>query len=230
MKTNLDKIKEIAIMFLYLDPTYTDIKLPIFISHPFFESSILMDYETHEMYNIFENKEMFEKNRTMMKELIKKDKSAQSIFLMIRKPYQLTFFKYVKEYLSEKDFAKLLISSWTLTEFNSNDKNVTKNEFISWFKKANKYYMMDESEIKVFNDLPENITIYRGVGDRKYKNGISWTLDKEKAIWFSKRFDFHDKHVYQGMVSKNDILAYIDQCNEQEIIVDPKTIKNIGEI
>lgn len=228
MKTNLDKVKEVAIMFLYLEPTYKEI--PIFVAHPFFDSSFFMDYETHDMYNIFEDTYIFDKNRMFMEKLIKKETSLYSIFIMIRKPYQLTFFKYVKEYLSEKDFAKLLISSWILTEFNSNDKNVTKNEFISWFKKANKYYMMDESEIKVFNDLPENITIYRGVGDRKYKNGISWTLDKEKAIWFSKRFDFHDKHVYQGTVSKNDILAYIDQCNEQEIIVYPKTIKNIGEI
>lgn len=107
---------------------------------------------------------------------------------------------------------------------------MTIREFISWFKKANKLYMMDESEIKVYNELPENIVIYRGVGNKKYKNGMSWTLNKEKAIWFSGRFNFDDKHVYQGIVSKQDVLVYTDQCNEQEIIVDPKKVKNIEEI
>lgn len=228
MKTNLDKVKEVAIMFLYLEPTYKEI--PIFVAHPFFDSSFLMDYETHNMYNIFEDTDIFNKNRMFMEKLIKKETSLYSIIIMICKPYQLTFFKYIKDYLSEEDFSKLLISSWTSTEFNTNDKNVTLREFVSWFKKANKSYMMDESELKVFNDLPEEVVIYRGVGNRKYKNGMSWTLNKNKAIWFSKRFNFDDKHVYQGIIAKKDILVYTNQRDEQEIIVDYKKIKNIGEI
>lgn len=102
MKTNLDKVKDIAITFLYLDPKYKDVKLSMFIAHPFFDSCILMDYKTHTLYNLFEDTETFEKNRVFIKELIKKETSVQSLFLMICKPYQLTFLNIFKSTYQKK--------------------------------------------------------------------------------------------------------------------------------
>ena len=230
MKTNLDKIKDVAISFLYLEPKYKDIKFPMFIAHPFFDSCFLMDYKTNSMYNIFEQTKIFEENRKFIKNIIQKECSVQIIFQMICKPYRLTFFKYIQEYLSDKDFAELLMSSWVETEFITDNPNVKMKEFISWFEKANKIYLMDKDSFEQYNKLPEKFSIYRGVGNRRYKNGMSWTLNKDKAIWFSERFKYDDKHVYYGIVEKQDVLAYTNERNEYEIIVNPKKVKNIGEI
>ena len=230
MTTDLNMVKDVAITFLYLEPQYKDDKFKMFIAHPFFDSSFLMDYETKSMYHIFEDTDTFEKNRVFLKHMIKKETSVKNLFYMICQPYRLTFFKYINQYLSEQDFSELLMIGWTMTEFVNNHPNVTLNEFVSWFQKADKNYLMDEDELKVLHDLPEIVTIYRGVGSNKYKNGMSWTLDLDKARWFSKRFNFDGEYVYQGTINKSDILVYTEQRNESEVIVNPRKVKNIGEI
>ena len=77
--TDLNTIKDIAITFLYLEPQYKDKSLPIFIAHPFFDSSFQMDYETGNMYNIFEQIDLFEKNRTYLKNEINNVESASNM-------------------------------------------------------------------------------------------------------------------------------------------------------
>ena len=132
--------------------------------------------------------------------------------------------------MSKKEYAEILKSCWITTEFTTNNPNVKITEFISWFKESDKNFLMNKKELQIYNNLPETITIYRGVGDSNFKNGISWTLDKDKAIWFSNRFNYEDRHVYKATIHKEDILAYIDERNEKEIIIDTNKILTIGEI
>ena len=73
------------------------------------------------------------------------------------------------------------------------------------------------------------VTIYRGVGSEEYRDGISWTLDREKAEWFATRFT-EDGVVYSAKVKSNDILYYISDRGEKEVIVDPKKLIQIERI
>ena len=50
------------------------------------------------------------------------------------------------------------------------------------------------------------------------EDGISYTLDKKRAEWFSKRFR-KDGTVVQKVVRKKRIVAYLDGRNEQEVVV-----------
>ena len=67
--------------------------------------------------------------------------------------------------------------------------------------------------------------------DLKYSGGrgkgLSWTQDREQAIWFAKRF--HAVHgergkVIEGICKKADVLAYFAGRDEQEIVVDPEKV------
>ena len=76
---------------------------------------------------------------------------------------------------------------------------------------------MTEDERKVLSNLPDFITIYRGYTPGKNKQGISWTLDKDKANWFANRFSSNGK-VRRKQISKRDVFAFLDGRNEKEII------------
>lgn len=74
------------------------------------------------------------------------------------------------------------------------------------------------------------LTIYRGEGTRSrpIKEAFSWTLDKEIAIWFAKRFG--QGKVYQATTNYESIVAFLQDREEQEVIVLPSGIINVTMI
>jgi hypothetical protein len=51
---------------------------------------------------------------------------------------------------------------------------------------------------------------------------MSWTSDKEEAIWFAHRLD-HDEfvgHVYEITVGREVVLAKFDDRGESEYVID----------
>lgn len=86
---------------------------------------------------------------------------------------------------------------------------------------------MTKQELKIYNSLPENITIYRGMTVAELESGdfgISWTLSKECAEFFAFKYgrnfstENKPKVVHQLEVLKVEILAYFHERNEQEVI------------
>lgn len=216
MNTNLDKIKEAAIILLYIEPEPVK-EIPIFLSHPFFETAVQKIPDEDDLFNIFEDDDKYRKLLAFTEDSINRAKTAIKIFMFIRPQYRLTLFKYSCEYMSESDFKDILLYSWQSSEFPSHDVNVTKQEYIKWFKRLN-----------YKSAFPEIVTIYRGV--RKCgKMGISWTLSKDKAIWFAQRYNKDEGIVYKAKIKSKGILYYIDS-NEQEVIVDPKKLIQIEEM
>lgn len=90
---------------------------------------------------------------------------------------------------------------------------------------------MDKDEYKKFTDLPESITVYRGVNEYNAENikALSWTLNKDTAEWFANRFG-NNGTVYQAEIEKQHIFAVFDGRNESEVIVDPKYLTDITEV
>jgi len=87
--------------------------------------------------------------------------------------------------------------------------------------------LADPNKLRAAGDpIPEQdtFTLYRGVsgkGSKRRVNGYSWTASVDRAIWFAKRFDvvFQDPAVYQVTVQNKDILAMVNERNEQEYIL-----------
>lgn len=74
----------------------------------------------------------------------------------------------------------------------------------------------------------DTVTIYRGVKVNNYC-GLSWTIDKNVAEWFARRFGHNgDKcYIFTGIINKKDILALFNSRNEKEVVCDYRKIKNI---
>lgn len=88
-------------------------------------------------------------------------------------------------------------------------------------------HLMDADERKALKKLPNQLKVYRGFGGERGK-GLSWTLDREKAVWFAKRFhEVHGKpgRVIEGVCQKADVFAYFAGRNESEIVIAPEMVK-----
>ena len=91
-------------------------------------------------------------------------------------------------------------------------------------------------EMEYFNNLPNQITIYRGMTEDELNQkafGCSWTLKKEVAEYFAytynRNFDTRNinKVVHELTINKNEVIAFFNEREEFEIIyIKTKTINN----
>lgn len=94
---------------------------------------------------------------------------------------------------------------------------------------CDKKVLMSKEDYNVYAALPKEFTVYRGVAVGRNPDGLSWTRDKETAFWFSKRFD-HDAeigYVKQAITQKKNVLVYFNSRNENELVINPKTLRDI---
>ena len=80
--------------------------------------------------------------------------------------------------------------------------------------------MLDKEDKQMYNDLPKRFTIYRS---GRFENGLSWTLDKEKAEWFKNRtpYDEIKNNLYERTIDKSEVLFCTNHRKEQEIVYVP---------
>lgn len=155
------------------------------------------------------------------------------VFSLVTMPYHFEFLKAVMPFLSLKDFSELFRDIWVYGEGTNQTSIFTKKELTELFSSCDPEYLMDEEELEVFRNLPLELTIYRGVNQRRKSNVrvFSWTLSKDKAEWFSRRPTepgLIRGVVYQANIKKEHIFAYF--AREQEIIVNPPKLYNITEL
>ena len=222
MKTNLDKIKETAKTFLYLPIKLDDNLSPVIcVHHPFISSCIL--FINNEFVNIIENPEKLQEYNEYIEEEID-DSNLYEVYCLLRAPYRLVFLKYCKSFLSSKDLAQLFADAWVSTENPNQDVNCSISYLTKMFKKCDKKYLMTEEDYKVYEQLPETITLYRGVAVGRNPDGLSWTKNISTAKWFAHRFDTEDNtgYIQMTVAKKKDILAYFNTRNEDEIVYNGK--------
>ena len=229
-KTNLNQVKEIANSLLMCDYGLTRFS-PAIIDHPFTNSGIVTisnNKNELEMLDITSDKNALRTWQNMIAKNINKSSDFCQIYNLINKPYRLLFVKLVAEYLSIEDLSIYLADAWISSESPNQDPNVSKQEVVYLFKKADPNYLMTKHEINRYNKLENEVLIYRGVTTYNQQNiqALSWTLDCERAEWFAQRYGENGK-VYQAKINKKHILSYINRRNEREVVVDPKYLKNI---
>jgi hypothetical protein len=67
------------------------------------------------------------------------------------------------------------------------------------------------------------MTIYRGYNEYSREDGNSYTLSKDKAIWFANRFS-DNGYVNKYKIHIYDVLAFITNRGEAEIIAMPNDV------
>lgn len=89
--------------------------------------------------------------------------------------------------------------------------------------------LMTPEEREQLAALPTRLCVYRGCQPFNRK-GWSWTLDKEKGIWFANRRYRGVPLLLSGEVSKDDALAYFTGRGESEILVQPRSVNITAEL
>lgn len=231
-ETDLDKVKAMAKVFLEIEIGETEMS-PAIVQHPFANSGFYPCRSDDGNLRVIDitTPQGLKEWKKIMRERIDSITSIGGLFLYVNKPYSMTLLKYVQHYLSSQDYAKMLAECWIREEQPNMNPSITKTELTNMFKRADKKFLMSEREYKKWHDLPEKLTIYRGVTEYNGENirALSWTTNYDTGKWFAGRYGEKGK-VYQADIDKKHILAYIDQRGESEIIVEPKYLKNIEMI
>lgn len=245
-ETDLEAIRQVAISMAYLDPKpVSEEGLSFFLSHPFTNSPIvpIPDTQTHapNLVNIMKDASSLRKWQKFIAEAIDTSSLIQ-IYFMLDPRYQLTFFKHIRGYLSEQDFSELWRTIWTQSEGGNNFTVLTKRECLSYFRKSVPNILMEPEDYTTFKELPETVTVYRGVcprqkkpipSDEKNTNALSWTLSEDVAKYFATRYmtpsETRKGIIYKAHIEKSHILAYFEDRNEKEIILDPKYLRGVSK-
>ena len=151
--------------------------------------------------------------------------------VLIEKPYRLDAFLEIQDRLSDAQYWRNLEFVFSMTEY----VHESKTKWLSLLQSNQRYrpLMMTRKDRKAFENLPDTLTIYRGYQHGKYRHkmGLSWTLSKEKAIWFAHRRSTNGSpKVVVGTCKKADVFCYTDDRNEQEIIIDPAKVIGIRAV
>jgi hypothetical protein len=161
-------------------------------------------------------------------EIFLNDKSKDRIinFLILAgKFYKFDYFFAIRKCLTPKEYWKGLSYAYIHSENNLRNKKIIKKCFQSKLPYRN--LLMTKSELKKLNSFPDKIKIYRAMTEkeRNSKNyGISWTLNKEIALFFKNKYKEnidtykHKKVIVSKTINKNKIIAYFNGRKEQEII------------
>ena len=230
---DLEKVKKIARMFLYLDIQEHELS-PIFVSHPFTNSGFVVlrkENGEHEIVNILNDEAALSSWRKQIAAAIYRATSSNFLSNLICKPYKLVFLHYIQPYLSKEDFSKLLADSWCNMENPNSDPNFTTAQLVSMFKSADPIEVMCESDYAYFLELKRKntaIVVYRGITTNIMRDvkKLSWTLDADMAYWYAKRFDSHGT-VYKAEILPQYIFAYFSSRNETEVVLDPRKLQSI---
>lgn len=213
-----ERIKEIAKKFLRLKPTKIGNK-HIVIKHPFSKNG----YEDYKgkLVSIVDNQQAFRNFVEKYDGYIDDEDEITELMAMLTRSYIMTFVKFTEKYMTVDELSDVMATYWTEVEDISNDCNVSSQDIVRWLKQCNKLKLMTQEELAVYNNLPNIVTIYRGVTDHNRQNdkAMSWTTDRATAEWFARRYNGTGE-VWEKKISKNKILWYNDQRDEHECIVD----------
>ena len=150
-------------------------------------------------------------------EKAEKEKNWSRYVYLHERPYRIHAFQTIMHILSPKEYWEIFGEIWTDTENQWQNKSDFKRLLNS--KRPNREAMMTEQEIEFLSKLPETVTIYRGCRKNLNENGMSWTLDYEKAQWFMNRLNkYGDGKILTAVVPKSEIYAVFLGRNESEVV------------
>lgn len=227
-ETDLSAVKQVAMGMVYL-PIKETVFSPAIVIHPIFESGLTFVQigKYWKEINLLEDSDALKETRKEMEEKIAEMDNLFFVYHIIRAPYKLTFIKHVLPYLSQYDLSLLLADAWVNTENPNGDINCSLRTIKSWFKKCQKNVLMCREDFEIYNTLPDEFELYRGVAVGRNPKGLSWTRNLKRAEWFANRFNSEDEVgcILKATVRKEDVLAYFNIRNEEEVVVDSSKLE-----
>ena len=161
------------------------------------------------------------------------ERAWMKVFMLLPKPYRLTWLQNNKHLFEDKvKYYEFLKDAWTQAEFPMQAYYSNEEALIEFYHFDQPQLMMNEEERDLMENLPQQVTIYRGirvVDELDEENlGLSYTLSREKAEWFAKRFANvrgAKAMLVEATIDKDDILSVFLERDEDEVLVNPDKVK-----
>jgi hypothetical protein len=154
-------------------------------------------------------------------------KDWHTVVFLHERPYRLDAFAEFSDLMSDEEYWKVLSAIWLDTESLSSDQEAWL-DMLEADRSGRALYFMDEVDWAHWHDLPDIVTVYRGYNaDEGNPNGLSWTLNRDTAVWFAKRF-YKEGVLLTAVVPKGVIIASLLGRGEYEVIINPNDIAGIG--
>lgn len=143
------------------------------------------------------------------------------------RPYRLDALqRYADSFETEDEYWAALRSVWVDSENIYQNRDTWEELWDEVTPQVRRAVHPEEESWEAFNALPAEVVIYRGYAHEDSREGLSWTTDKEKAEWFARRHrnmtidvdEPLEAILISGMVKKQDVLAYILDRGENEIV------------
>lgn len=154
------------------------------------------------------------------------------ITTFISKPQRLPFFfehfEELETELESEQIAEIFLSIYQTNEYDFDQ--------IDWDLIIPYLMQIDNNTAQLKNIADEDgyITIYRGEADKSscIEDAKSWTLSKDTALFFAKRFldqkhSLKNRYIHTGKVKLEDILHYMSDTSEREVLVEYTSIIDI---
>ncbi len=131
----------------------------------------------------------------------------------------------IKPELKGKNYWYALRNSYQMSDNLFRFSKTIKDCFLE--NEPEREYLMDSEEIAYLKNLPEQITIYRGMTEDELKQesfGCSWTLNKDIAYFFAYTYERNhntnhlNKVVHEITINKSEVIAFFNEREEFEII------------
>jgi len=154
---------------------------------------------------------------------------GQEYVFMHERPNRFRALKRIVRDLSPTDYWRLVGAVWT-------DSENIHEHFADWQRlwsapKTNKHLCMTPKERASLEGMSSSIPVWRGVGFRGRIKGLSWTLDREKAVWFARRFRHRGSgKLIHAQIERDNVHAFFQGRREAEVVASDVEVLKIENL
>ena len=143
---------------------------------------------------------------------------AKVLFLHER-PYRLQALLEVMPNVTGAPLWALVSWVWLDTEGTYINRTVWRSLFARAHTDPTGKALMGEGEQRALALMPVTIPIWRGASAPEKRPGLSWTRDRQRALYFARRFHRPGAFLWKLECPKERIVAFLNGRNEDEVIV-----------
>jgi len=141
-------------------------------------------------------------------------------FINRRHKFPLEFLDCIKDLMDKKYFNQCLHLSLVTGFYGGNNKIISK----LLKKSIKKYIMYYKNDYKIYKNLPNIITVYRGCL-KKGRWRFYWSIDKSTAEFMGTR-KTKNGYLYEAKIKKKDVYFYTNYRGEKEVVLNPNELFN----
>ena len=172
-------------------------------------------YDAH--MNAMLNRQYTYKTEQLVK--AKADGDWAKVLYLHERPYRLHALLEIMPNVTGTPFWELVSWVWTDTEAPRINRQVWRGLFAKAHTDPAGKALMDEGEQRALALMPATIQVWRGASAPEKRPSMSWTRDRERAVFFARRFHRPGAFLWTLQCPKERIVAFLNGRNEHEVIV-----------